>query len=61
VRKCLVPGVVEKVSIDEENKVIRCIVTEEEKAKVLGKGGANINLTSELLGYKIILDAKEEK
>lgn len=59
VRKCLVPGVVEKVTIDEENKIIRCTVSEEEKAKVLGKGGANINLTSELLGYKIILDAKE--
>jgi N utilization substance protein A len=61
VRKSLVPGVIEKVTIDEENKVIRCVVTEEEKAKVLGKGGANINLTSELLGYKIILDTKEEK
>ncbi len=59
VRKSLVPGVIEKVTIDEENKVIRCIVTEEEKAKVLGKGGANINLTSELLGYKIILETKE--
>lgn len=59
VRKSLVPGVIEKVTIDEENKIIRCVVTEEEKAKVLGKGGANINLTSELLGYKIILDAKE--
>jgi len=61
VRKSLVPGVVEKVTIDEENKIIRCIVAEEEKAKVLGKGGTNINLTSELLGYKIILDTKEEK
>ncbi len=59
VRKSLVPGVIEKVSIDEESKTIRCTVSEDEKAKVLGKGGANINLASELLGYKIILEAKE--
>lgn len=60
VRKSLVPGVIEKVSIDEESKTIRCTVSEDEKAKVLGKGGANINLASDLLGYKIILEAKEE-
>lgn len=60
VRKSLVPGIVEKVSIDEASKTIRCTVSEDEKAKVLGKGGANINLASELLGYKIILEPKEE-
>lgn len=52
----LVPGEVESVTIDENARVITAMVTNEEKPKVLGKGGVNINLASELLGYKIILE-----
>lgn len=59
VRRSLVPGVIQEVSIDEATKTIRCYTIEDEKAKVLGKGGTNINLASELLGYKIILESKD--
>lgn len=59
--KALVPGKIEKFQIDEENGLVRVWVLEEEKAKVLGKGGVNVNLASELLGYKIIVESAEAK
>ncbi len=55
----LVPGEVESVTINEESHMITAYVTEEEKPKVLGKWGVNINLASELLGYKILLETVE--
>ncbi|MFB0964881.1 MAG: transcription termination factor NusA [Patescibacteria group bacterium] len=55
-KKALVPGEVVDVLVDEDSRTITATVTSEEKPKVLGKGGTNINLASELLGYKIILE-----
>jgi transcription termination/antitermination protein NusA len=55
-KAALVPGEVQSVSINEDEKLITAYVTAEEKPKVLGKGGVNINLASDLLGYKIILE-----
>ncbi len=55
-KAALVPGEILSVRIDEDAKIITATVTSEEKPKVLGKGGVNINLASELLGYKIILE-----
>ena len=49
VRRALVPGIVEKIEIDEENNIIRATVKDEEKAKVLGRGGTNINIAGDLL------------
>lgn len=56
VRRALVPGIVENISIDEESTTITATVRESEKAKVLGKGGTNINIAGELLGYRINLE-----
>ena len=58
-RAALVPGEVQSVTINEEEKLITAYVTAEEKPKVLGKGGVNINLASDLLGYKILLETVE--
>ncbi|MBS9784156.1 transcription termination factor NusA [Candidatus Gracilibacteria bacterium] len=55
VRRALVPGMVESIEIDDENTTIIATVTEEEKGKVLGRNGTNINIAGELLGYRINL------
>lgn len=61
VRRALVPGVVEDIEIDEEENIIRATVKDEEKAKVLGRGGTNINIAWDLLGYRISLTTIEGK
>ncbi len=59
VRRALIPGTVEDIEIDEENTIIRATVKDEEKAKVLGRGGTNINIAWDLLGYRISLTTIE--
>ncbi len=52
----------EAVTIDDEANLIRATVRDDEKAKVLGRGGTNIKIASDLLGYNISLttiDGKE--
>lgn len=61
VRRALVPGVVEDIEINEEENIIRATVKDEEKAKVLGRGGTNINIAGDLLGYRISLTTIEGK
>lgn len=61
VRRALVPGVVEDIKIDEENNTIYATVKDDEKAKVLGRGGTNINIAGDLLGYRISLTTIEGK
>lgn len=48
-RESLVPGEVIRCEVDEDARSIVAYVSEEEKPKVLGKGGVNVNLASELL------------
>lgn len=59
VRRALIPGTVEKIDIDDENTIIRATVKDEEKAKVLGRGGTNINIAGDLLWYRISLTTIE--
>ncbi len=59
VRRALIPGTVEAIDIDDENTIIRATVKDEEKAKVLGRGGTNINIAGDLLGYRISLTTIE--
>ncbi len=61
VRRALVPGVVEKIEINDDNNIITATVRDSEKAKVLGRGGTNINIAGELLGYRINLVTIEDE
>lgn len=56
VRRALIPGVVESITIDDETTTITAQVKNSEKAKILGRGGTNINIAGDLLGYRINLD-----
>lgn len=56
VRRALVPGVVESIDIDDEATTITAVVKNSEKAKILGRGGTNINIAGDLLGYRINLE-----
>ncbi len=60
IRDSLIPGETERVEIDEEKQQATVWVRESEKAKVLGKGGANINLASDLVGYRLTVETAEE-
>lgn len=61
VRRALVPGIVEKIEIDEETNTINATVKNSEKAKVLGKNGTNINIAGDLLGYRINLTTIQDE
>lgn len=61
VRRALIPGTVDEIDIDEEKAIIRATVRDEEKAKVLGRGGTNINIAGDLLWYRISLTTIEGK
>jgi N utilization substance protein A len=57
----LTPAQIQKVIIDEENKRIEVILTEEHLSKAIGRRGQNVRLASKLINYDIdILTEKEE-
>jgi len=57
----LAPAEIQKVIIDDENKRIEVILTEENLSKAIGRRGQNVRLASKLINYEIdILTEKEE-
>ena len=57
----LAPAEIQKVIIDEQNRRIEAILTEENLSKAIGRRGQNVRLASKLLNYEIdILTEKEE-
>jgi len=57
----LAPAEIQKVIIDDENKRIEVILTEENLSKAIGRRGQNVRLASKLIDYEIdILTEKEE-
>jgi len=57
----LAPAEIQKVIIDEQNKRIEVILTEENLSKAIGRRGQNVRLASKLIDYEIdILTEKEE-
>ena len=57
----LAPAEIQKVIIDDQNRRIEVILTEENLSKAIGRRGQNVRLASKLLNYEIdILTEKEE-
>tara|TARA_B100000029_G_scaffold501980_1_gene576466 strand:+ start:265 stop:1809 length:1545 start_codon:yes stop_codon:yes gene_type:complete len=57
----LAPAEIQKVIIDEENRRLEVILTEENLSKAIGRRGQNVRLASKLMNYEIdILTDKEE-
>jgi len=57
----LSPAEIQKVIIDDQNKRIEVILTEENLSKAIGRRGQNVRLASKLINFEIdILTEKEE-
>ena len=57
----LAPAEIQKVIIDDQNRKIEVILTEENLSKAIGRRGQNVRLASKLIDYEIdILTEKEE-
>ena len=57
----LAPAEIQKVIIDDQNRRIEVILTEENLSKAIGRRGQNVRLASKLINYEIdILTEKEE-
>ena len=57
----LAPAEIQRVIIDEQNKRIEVILTEENLSKAIGRRGQNVRLASKLIDFEIdILTEKEE-
>ena len=59
----LSPAEIQKVLIDEENKRIEVILTEENLSKAIGRRGQNVRLASKLINYEIdiLTDAEDSE
>ena len=61
VASALAPAEIHRVIIDDQNKRIEVILTEDNLSKAIGRRGQNVRLASKLINYEIdILTAKEE-
>jgi N utilization substance protein A len=61
ISESLSPAEIQKVLIDQENKRIDVILTEENLSKAIGRRGQNVRLASKLTNYEIdILTDKED-
>jgi N utilization substance protein A len=57
----LAPAEIQRVIIDDQNKKIEAILTEDNLSKAIGRRGQNVRLASKLINYEIdILTEKEE-
>jgi N utilization substance protein A len=49
----LTPAKISKVVVDEDNSLIEVVVAEDQLSLAIGRGGQNVKLSSQLVGYKI--------
>ncbi|MDD4151244.1 MAG: transcription termination factor NusA [Candidatus Gracilibacteria bacterium] len=53
IKKALAPAEILKVDVSEEDNVANVYLLPSERAKAVGKSGVNVNLASQLTGFKI--------
>jgi len=59
IKRSLTPAEVINVEIDEEEDSAIVFIPEGERARAVGRGGVNVNLASELTGYRISIEEME--
>lgn len=61
--KALAPAEIESLIIDEDKRAIDVVVSEENQSRAIGRGGQNVRLASELVGWElnILTDEEAEK
>ncbi len=58
--KALSPAEVDSLVIDEEKHAIDVVVSEENQSRAIGRGGQNVRLASELIGWELNILTDEE-
>ncbi len=58
--KALAPAEIESLLIDEDKKSIDVVVSEENQSRAIGRGGQNVRLASELVGWELNILTDEE-
>ena len=61
IQRALSPAKIQKIELDKENKEAKIYLKSEEISKAIGKKGSNINLASELTGYKLDIIREQEE
>lgn len=59
VEDALKPAQIKRMEVDEENKVVRVFVDEEELSKAIGRRGQNVRLTTRLVGWDVQVQKDE--
>jgi N utilization substance protein A len=57
IEEALSPAAVLDVALDEENKIAKVLVSEDQQSLAIGKGGQNARLAAKLTGWKIDVQA----
>lgn len=58
--KALAPAEIDSLLIDEDKKAIDVVVSEENQSRAIGRGGQNVRLASELVGWELNILTDEE-
>ncbi len=58
--KALAPAEIESLLIDEDKRSIDVVVSEENQSRAIGRGGQNVRLASELVGWELNILTDEE-
>ena len=58
--KALAPAEIDSLLIDEEKRSIDVVVSEENQSRAIGRGGQNVRLASELVGWELNILTNEE-